>query len=62
MLFNNTRILRQIFTLCFEAALTAGLEGYTAVVILSVDRMVLITRQRVLKLLKAWKHYGIFLN
>lgn len=51
MLFTNTRILRPIFTLglfssTLKAALTDGLEGCTAVagVILSVDRMVLITR------------------
>lgn len=55
MLFTNTRILRQIFTFALfsstlKAALTDGLEGCTAVavVILSVDRMVLITRWHVL--------------
>lgn len=51
MLFTNTRILRQtfiraLFSSTLKAALTDGLEGCTAVavVILSVDKMVLITR------------------
>lgn len=55
VLFTNTRILRQtficaLFSSTLKAALTDGLEGCTAVavVILSVDKMVLITRQHVL--------------